>query len=122
MPFDCNCHGINFQKEFNDAAEASLRINEALDYAFETLGTARPSKDNLREALLANGGEAYELVYTKLLDRTPGCMRICTSTLLYIIDNEGSDLSEDTFKNLRGKRPTEDIEQAADLRRANRRP
>lgn len=117
MPYDCNCHGINFQTEFQDAAEASERINEAIDFAFETVDRPRPAPENLREELLANGGQAYEIMYTKLLDRRPGCMRVCTNTLLYILDKAGTALTDEDFKGLRGKQPTDDIEKAADERR-----
>lgn len=121
MPFDCNCHGLNFQREFNDAAEAHERINAALDNAFETLGKPRPSPENLREELLANAGEAYELVYTEILDRAPGCMRVCTNTLLYIIDHAGQEINDDAFKELRETKPPEDVVKSSNARRDNNR-
>lgn len=121
MPFDCNCHGLNFQREFNNAAEAHERINVALDNAFETLGKPRPAPENLREELLANAGEAYELVYTEILDRAPGCMRVCTNTLLYIIDNAGQNIDDDIFTELRTTKPPEDVVQSSNDRRDNNR-
>ena len=121
MPFDCNCHGLNFQREFNDAAEAHERINAALNNAFATLKKPRPNPENLREELLANAGEAYELVYTEILDRAPGCMRVCTNTLLYIIDHAGQDINDDAFKELRETKPPEDVVKSSNARRDNNR-
>jgi|TARA_R110002126_G_scaffold13118_1_gene56123 hypothetical protein len=121
MAFDCNCHGFNFQREFNDAAEAHERINAALDNAFETLGRPRPAPEDLREELLANAGAAYELVYTEILDRAPGCMRVCTNTLLYIIDNAGQNIDDSTFTELRSATPPDDVVKSSDARRDNKR-
>ena len=53
MPFDCNCHGINFQKEFADAAQTKLRVEDALDKTFTDIGLSVPDdKTALREASL----------------------------------------------------------------------
>lgn len=120
--FDCNCQGINFQKEFSDAAQSFDRINEAIDFAFDSLNQPRPADQDLREALLADGAKAYELLYTKLFDKAPGCARVCTNTLLYIIDNAGKDIDDSQFTELRGTVAPEDVTNAASIRRDRRRP
>lgn len=117
MPFDCNCRGLNLQKEFQDSTEALQRIEIALDETFAELDKPRPEKQALRAALLDNAGEAYELLYTKLFHQEPGCMRICTNTLLYIIEHAGEEIDESQFKELRDVRtPPNDVEKAADER------
>tara|TARA_R110002124_G_scaffold64985_2_gene177290 strand:- start:101435 stop:101800 length:366 start_codon:yes stop_codon:yes gene_type:complete len=120
--FDCNCKGLNFQKEFSDAAQSHQRINEAIDFAFDSLNQPRPADQDLREALLADGAKAYEILFTKLFDIAPGCARVCTNTLLYIIDNAGNDIDESQFTELRSTTPPKDVTDAATIRRDRRKP
>lgn len=118
MPYDCNCHGINFQKEFADAAETKQRVEDALDKTFTDIGQSVPEdKTALREVLLADGGALYEVFYVNLLDRKPGCMRACTNTLMYILSHAGEDVDDSQFIELRNTKIPDDVEDAATERR-----
>ena len=118
MPFDCNCHGINFQKEFADAAQTKLRVEDALDKTFTDIGLSVPDdKTALREALLADGGTLYEVFYEHLLDCKPGCMRACTNTLMYILSHADTDIDDSKFTELRSTKIPDDVENAATERR-----